>query len=44
MSAHSKPFSGGRIVAITFQPLAANNLAAAWPMPEEQPVMSTVFM
>jgi len=37
-------FSGARIVAMTFQPLAANNVAAALPMPEEQPVMSTVFI
>jgi hypothetical protein len=28
---------------MTFQPLPAKGLAAALPMPEEQPVMRTVF-
>jgi hypothetical protein len=34
---------GLRIVATTFQSLVAKSLAAALPMPEETPVMRTVF-
>src|SRR6516225_8615785 len=43
IEASSVSFSGARIVAITFQPLLANNLAAARPRPDELPVMKMVF-
>jgi hypothetical protein len=42
IEASSVSFSGARIVAITFQPLLANNLAAARPRPDELPVMKIV--
>src|SRR6516225_8068643 len=43
IEASSVSFFGVRIVAITFQPLPANNLAAARPRPDELPVMKIVF-
>src|SRR6267154_1324018 len=36
--------SGLRMVAITFQPLEANNFAVAFPKPVEAPVMKIVFI
>src|SRR5258706_7796756 len=41
---NSVSFSGLRIVAITFQPLAANSFAVALPNPVEAPVMKIVFI
>ena len=38
----SVSFSGERMVATTFQPLARKVFAASLPKPVEQPVMSTV--
>ena len=40
---NSVSFSGVRMVAITFQPLAWKVCAAKRPMPEEHPVIKTVF-
>ena len=40
----SVSFFGSRIVAITFQPLAANNFAVALPNPVDAPVMKIVFV
>ena len=41
--ARSVSLSGLRMVAITRQPLDANNLAAALPSPDELPVMKMVL-
>jgi hypothetical protein len=43
MRASSVSVVGFRIVAITFQPLLAKSLVAALPMPDDVPVIKTVF-